>query len=495
MARLWQLGVDEVRPGTYFRTSSGDVTVEGATNGIVALIYKGTWGPLNTVVDIRPEDLNNLEEIVGTGAGNAAARQALIGGAKIVRSVRVGTGGARAYRDLRAPDTTKTVTNADGTKTTTTVKGDKCIRIYAKYAGVWDFYVTIKKNLITGKRQALFYHGGKLIDSVEFSAGSNDSSALVNAINNNAKFFTAKRIRASQKLKVRDCTQAAVTYKGVDPTVRVSSYSASTEILESYRWNVIIAATNSAEVHDVLVSFVRQSYEVGQLGMTVIGGISSNAFADRVAYAASINDWRAVFLLNGFVDNLGTVRQGYQSAARLAGMIAACETNAAITHLVIQDALRLNESLTYSQIEDAQKKGCVVLSLNDSDQVWADNAINTLITLGNDQDDGWKKIRRTKCRFELMDRINRTCDKLVGRLNNDARGRATILAAMTTVIREMIAERKLIEGSYAMENPNYISTADKAYFKLVIGDYDSMEKFYLDFCFSYANPFDENVIA
>ena len=231
------------------------------------------------------------------------------------------------------------------------------------------------------------------------------------------------------------------------------------------------------------------------MGMAVVGGRKSIALADRMAYAASINDWRVVYVLNGWVGNDGLNYDSYLTAARIAGMIAACETNASITHLVIQDAVKLRETFTNAQMISAEQKGCLVLSLNDSEQVWVDNAINTLVTLGNDQDDGWKKIRRTKCRFELMDRINRTCDKLVGRLNNDARGRATILAAMTTVIREMIAERKLVEGSYAMENPAYVSTADKAYFKLVIGDYDSMEKIYLDYVFSYASPFDVNAIS
>ena len=69
MARLYQLGVDEVRPSTYFRTSSGDVTTEGAINGIVAVVYADNWGALNEVVDISPEDMNNLRDIVGDGAG------------------------------------------------------------------------------------------------------------------------------------------------------------------------------------------------------------------------------------------------------------------------------------------------------------------------------------------------------------------------------------------------------------------------------------------
>ena len=36
------------------------------------------------------------------------------------------------------------------------------------------------------------------------------------------------------------------------------------------------------------------------------------------------------------------------------------------------------------------------------------------MTLDADQDAGWKKIRRVKERFELMDRIDTTLDPMIG---------------------------------------------------------------------------------
>ena len=200
MARTWQLGVEEVRPGTYFRTSRGDVTVEGATNGIVALIYHGNWGPLNEVVDISPEDLNNLEDIVGTGTGYNAARQALIGGAKMVRAIRAGSGGTKAR------------------KTLVSTTGENAVRIYAKYPGAWRFYVTVKADLVTGKKQILFYRGDKVIECIYYSAGGNDATAAAKAINNDSKYFTATRMNSGTKLKLADVTQTRSS-AGVNPTL------------------------------------------------------------------------------------------------------------------------------------------------------------------------------------------------------------------------------------------------------------------------------------
>lgn len=491
MARLWQLGSEAVRPGVYFRTSASGVTTEPSTQGIVALIYNGNWGPLNEVVDIDPEELNNLTEFVGTGNAYETARQAFIGGARMLRTVRVGSvtrTTKKSFFNLRAPGEITTRQNADGT--TTTNAPPIVVRITAKYPGARKFSLTIKTNSLLNLGQMYVYDEEKrLIDSVTFRRGVNEATALVNAINTNSKYFTAKRIGTGNS-RVRDLTQVGFAV-GKNPAVSTESYTAGTNILERYNWNVVIADRATKTVEQVLIDFVRQCYEVGRFGMTVLCGSINSPIADRTSKATEINDWRVVYVLSGFLGLDGKKYGTYLCAARIAGMIANCESNASVTHLVIQDAVRPLEDLTNAQMIQAEQKGCVVLSPNDEGQVWLDNAINTLITLGNGQDLGWTKIRRTKCRFELMERVNRTLDRLVGRLNNDANGRATCITAMQRIINEMCAEGKLFLGSYAAEDPGHTSEGDRAYFVLYISDIDSLEKIYLDYNFSYANRYSD----
>ena len=205
--------------------------------------------------------------------------------------------------------------------------------------------------------------------------------------------------------------------------------------------------------------------------------------------AKSINDEKVVYVLNGWIGNDGTVYEGYPAAARIGGMIAGSESNTSVAHLVIQNALELIEPLTNGEIIKAEESGCLVVSLNEDDQVILDNAINTLITPGNNMDEGWKKIRRTKTRFELIYRVNRTCERLIGRLTNNTNGRATILAAMQGIINEMIGENKLFAGSYAAEDEVHRPEGDKAYFVLYISDIDSMEKIFINYNFTYGNRF------
>ena len=116
MAQIWQLGVQQVRPGTYFRVSSGDVTTVGAVNGIVAVLFQSNWGEFNKVINVDQSQLNNLTEMFGEGVGTTTIREALLGGATMVKAVRVGSEAdavnGRAWIDATDTQMVTTVTIA-----------------------------------------------------------------------------------------------------------------------------------------------------------------------------------------------------------------------------------------------------------------------------------------------------------------------------------------------------------------------------------------------
>lgn len=549
MAQIWQLGVEPVRPGTYYRREREGVTVAGATNGVLAVLYRSNWGQLNKVVEASQVDLNNLSDIFGTGAGVEAIRQGLLGGATTIRAVRVGgDDGACATVTLKTiPMDIDRVTLKSQTFTVTennrtfavpedfdwdnftarsgdvdlepfislgegvitlseagveALTGDTfnlywnvhsmvteavdAVKITARFEGERDFTVTIRDNLITDKRQIVIYDGNRIFTAASFDSGDNEAQNLVDALKTD-KFFFATKINDGE---LADVTQIQMT-GGQNPTVTTENYSRGTDILERYAWNCIVADTDDSAVNGILSAFVKQGWNTGQLGIAVIGGNITQELEARTTWAKATNDEKIVYVLSGFIDTENNLRDGWQAAARIAGMIAACETNASITHSVISGALQLAEDLSIGEMTRAEQKGCLVLSLNADNQVQVDAAINTLITPGSDMDDGWKKIRRVKCRFELLDRIHKTCDKLVGFVNNDVAGRATVAAAMQKVVNEMIGEAKLFNGSYVEEDPRYTPEADKAYFLLHVADIDSLEKVMLSYRFSYGNPFSE----
>lgn len=486
MAGTFLIGEKKVRPGTYFRRTKVGFNVEGAINGIASCVFQSNWGPLNEEFDVDQTMLNNLGEYYGSGNGVKLIREALRGGATTVRCVRVG--------------------GADGTaskivlKTSDSTPKD-AVEITAKYPGSRAFSATVDNDLVTGKRRFRILVGTKVFVQVLFDAGGSasnnkDEATLLVAAMANNRHFTAE---LKNKGTLADITQTPAAFTaGTNPTVTRADYSVGLNVLERFRWNTVMADSNNKEIKKVLVDFVNLSYETGHLGMAVIAGTSSEPLDSddtttpgRIQQAASYNNDKIVYVLNGWIDNAGDTYDGWLVAARIGGMIAACETNASLTHTVISNAMFLIEPLTNGEIIKAEQHGCYVLSLNDSDQVWIDNSINTLVTCDEDQDEGWKKVRRTKCRFELMDRINRTHDKLVGKVNNDANGRATVIAAAQRVINEMCAEGKLVVGSYIELDEAHPPEGDSAWFNLHIRDYDSLEFLYLTYVFAYGQTFDD----
>lgn len=172
-------------------------------------------------------------------------------------------------------------------------------------------------------------------------------------------------------------------------------------------------------------------------------------------------------------------------AARIGGLICAGASNASLTHTVISGAAKLKETLNSGTIKKALKSGCIVLSTSKSKQVWIEKAINTLVTLSKDQDAGWKKIRRVKERFELMDRVEQTTEVLIGQVDNDPDGRAAVIAAAQRVVDAMVGEKKLLSGT-VIEDEGNPAQGDSAWFIIAVDDLDSIETIYLTFRFRFA---------
>ena len=114
-----------------------------------------------------------------------------------------------------------------------------------------------------------------------------------------------------------------------------------------------------------------------------------------------------------------------------------------------------------------------------------DNAINTLITPADNQDDGWKKIRRVTTRFELLRRINAAVEELVGKTDNDSNGRSTIVSRMNDIGTAMVEESKLVAFK-ASESSTYPADVDSAWFDISVIDKDSMEHIYLTYQFQFS---------
>ena len=465
MAGTFILGETKVRPGSYFNIQKkGGKAAAGIMNGVTAIIFKADFGPLNTAVELSAED--GYEQTFGTGLTTDAIREAIAGGAKTIIACRVGNGGTQGTIDLK--DTAK----------------EDALSITAKYPGDKDFAVTVREKLSDSTlKECIFYTGTTEFEKVEFVSGEGEAKALVDALAS-SKNFKAELKEGKESALLEIVSQSAFT-KGTNPQTTTGDYSNAFAQVEPYEFNTICLDTEDTEIHLLLQSFVNRIFDAGSLAQAVVAEKHTVELETRIKHAAAFNDEKMNYVLNARVDEQGTTIDGYQTAARIAGMIGAVAANSSLTHTVISGFTEILEKLTNTDMISAEKRGCIVLSYNKAKQVWIDNAINTLITPADNQDDGWKKIRRVKTRFELIRRINTTTDDLVGKVDNDNNGRATVISQIQGVGDSMREEGKLIACAVT-ESSAYKADGDSAWFDIDVIDKDSMEHIYLTFLFRFS---------
>lgn len=472
MADRFTLGETKVRPGVHFRQESGnELNLTGAENGIVALAFKANWGPLGEVVTIdNPADIATLfGDDSGTGSNVAVIEKIFQGGASQVKAVRVGSGGTKAAITLKDTDSTP----AD------------VVTLTAKYAGTRALSVTIKDSLSNAsERECIIYAGTKELFRTSFAKGSaGEVDALVAAINGNSEsVVTASKVAAGNGL-LAAVTQATFTTAGVSPTITSTDYSDAFALLEAVNWNTICIDSNDTAIQTLLKTFINRANDAGLMGIAVIGEPSSVAYATRKTDAAACNSENVVYVLNGF--KVGDeAYEGFNAAAVIAGLIAYTPANQSLTHVGISGATEIIDPLTNAKIVECLQSGALIFTEASNGAIWVEQGINTLTVLGS-KDAGWKKIRRTKTRFELITRINQNVEPIIGAVDNDSNGRATVIAIANGVISQMVAEHKLIRGS-CTEDASNPARGDSAWFIVDVIDLDSIEHVYLTYRFHFA---------
>lgn len=465
MAGIFVLGEEKVRPGSYFRIKkNGDDSTTEVINGVTVVVFRSDFGPLGKASVLGRDE--GYESTYGTGGTTDAIKEVFKGGADTVIAVRLGDGGSVASVNLKDADNTDVVT------------------ISTRQPGSKDFSVTIREKITDASvKECIIYTGTSVFERYSFLAGEGEAKALVEAVNVSSN-FAAKTTEGKETAVLADVSQAAFE-GGEDPAVTVDSYSDAFALAEPYIFNTICVDTEDTAVHSLLYSFINRIFDNGSLAQAVVAEKHSVSLETRQKRAAAYNDEKMNYVLNAYIQTSYGDIDGYQTAARIAGMVGAVPSNSSLTHTVVTEFTDILERLTPSQMTKAETMGCIVFSMNTKDQVWIDNAINTLITPPDNKDRGWKKIRRVKTRFELLRRCNEVTDNLVGKVDNDTNGRLTITGQLIDVCYRMVKEQKIISYNVT-ENKDYPADGDSAWFDIDVVDKDSAEHIYTSFGFQFS---------
>ena len=466
MSILYNPGELQKRPGIYRRHSNiGTTAVAGGQDGICAIPVQASWGPLGKVV--KHSLASSLTDTYGNGTYGAgytvpAAEAMFKGGASTVYTYRLGTGGKKASVDITTD-----------------------VTVTAKYEGTMPLAVEIKEKLGDATiKQALVYSGSTLLETFEYKPGTTDAVNMKKAVES-SKYIdvTVSADEAGVEIGKKDLTG------GENPTVSNTDYSAAFAALEPYYYNTIALDKDddaSMTLSLLLQSYLDGAYKLGKLGIAVVGEKTTVAFETRKTNAKKFNDEKVVYLGGGYKTGAES-KDGVMAICYTAGVIASTPANQGITHSVVNGATDLCEALTYAQYVEAIEAGMLMLSMSSDGSIWYDTGINTLVTPDEaTQDDGWKKIRRVKTRYEMIDRLDRELEPKVGKVSADSDGIADVIQAGQRVLDAMAAEGKLFAGATFMEDPSNPFAGDSAWFIIQSDDIDSLEKIYLHYQFRYS---------
>lgn len=469
MAIFFTEGEIKKRPGVYQRhTNIGFSKVVSSTDGFCAIPIQAKWGPLGKVLkNVSEADLrsNYGSGEYGSGFTVPAASAMFAGGASTVYTYRLGSGGKQATLEL-----------ADG------------LTVSAKYPGTMPISVAVQAKLgDDNKKQILVYIGTTQTEIWEFTADKTNEGANLIAAVADSKYINITGNAA--EVSALAVASGALT-GGQDPTVTNESYSQAFTALEPFYYNTIALDVNDDEdmtLSLLLKEYLDSAYQLGKLGIAVVGvPIEGFTFEERLTLCAAFNNAKVVFLGSGYMVGSET-REGALAICYTAGVIAATPSNQGITHAVIDGATDLCESLANHQYEAAIAAGMLMISRSTEGEIWFDSGVNTLTSpeVGT-QDDGWKKIRRTKTRFEMIDRIDRALNPKVGRVSAGTDGIADIVQTGQRVLNAMVTEGKLMAGATFAEDPANPASGDSAWFIIQADDLDSLEMIYLQYQFRYS---------
>lgn len=460
-------GESKTRPGTYFRYENwGQPATAGANDGVCAAVFQSNWGPVNRAVAL--ESMADITRHFGEGGTTEIIREQFRGGARRVMAVRVNDGsGPGSYAIMPA---------ASG------------LTMRMLHPGNRRFSVTIRPVLGNDDMTELLLHEGtstQVLERIRFAP--NTAQALYDAYKEQGSNFfellgTAGSVALAYTTQGNDFVADEIT-AGASRALNVTraQYGNAFELLEKHRWNVLSTDCDEEGVQCEMDEFLKSMYENGSFVMGVVG----NTDMTNPPTTTSFNSHQMVCVGNGFWDRVGNPINGPFAAARVAGMIAGTPSNQSITRSVVNGAVEVMNPLSNFDHENAINAGIVNFSTSPSGAVWIESGVNTLTNVAANQDEGWKKIKRTKVRFELFQRLNDTVAPLVGNINNDPDGRMTIVQVGNSVCNAMISEGKLLAGAHVEEAQEQIG-GDSAHFYVYADDIDALEKMYFTFKFRFA---------
>ncbi|MCL1701624.1 phage tail sheath subtilisin-like domain-containing protein [Lysinibacillus sp. Bpr_S20] len=461
---MFKLGEQKARPNVYVRWyNAGGYKSYARPLGVGAALVKSNWGPLETVQTIEASDNDpaTLKKLIGSGLAAELLEEAFLGGAVFMHTVRVGNGGEKGKLAISE-------SSAGNVELTT------------KYPTSRKFEVTLRDALDPSKREIIITEEGRQLESYSYEAGDNEALALTEVLARSA-YLDVKKVNDGELPSVVSQPLTG----GSDPTVTAEDYTSAMPLLETKFFDSLILDTENTALQASAQAFIRRRIQEGYRTSAVFANDLEDDFNTRIQKAKAFNDFAIVYIGNA-VRTTTRMLKGALAAARVMGMMISGSYKSSLTKNTINGGIEVIGELTANQYDEAANNGLMVFSLNTDGIPQIDYGINTLVSIGEDEDEGWKKIRRMRTRYELIDRIVRKVDKAMSNnVDNNADGRQHVITLANGEINQMIEDGGLESGAMVVD-PKTPPQGDSAWFTFDnLVDLDGLEKAYLAFGFKY----------
>lgn len=453
----WSVTELPVLPGLYLNFQAAALAaIQTGARGTVILPVKAHWGPIGAFETLTSEN-DLLTKYAASADSNGSTvyntvRMALLGGAKKILSYRMADSNAK-----QATITLKNTAPADA------------VRLTAKYAGERGnaFRVTIQTNIVDNSKQDLkLYEGTTLLKTFSFAAG--DIPGAVSAINSDTAnvWIIAEKVTDAGSLAPVSSQPLTGGNSGI-AGITAADYTKAMAAFETQTFNIMsLDGITDPAIQTSVTSWTMRMRNQGKVMNTVMGGaaaddIAADAVQKAIARTAGFNHEGIVNVGTGIVLDDVTYCSA-QVAPYVAGLIAGQKLSESTTYAAspFDDVTR---RWTRTEMEDAVKNG-VFIFFHDGRIVKPLRGINSLITLRQDQNQQFKKIRAIR----VMDAINSDLqtaaeDNYIGKINNTEEGRLALIAACKQYMN-VLSQGGVIEatGWDVYLNPNYVYSSEAA---------------------------------
>lgn len=247
-----------------------------------------------------------------------------------------------------------------------------------------------------------------------------------------------------------------------------ADYAAMRTAFDTQEFNVFVAQEYSVAEQAASKTWVIANRNDGKNFMLVIGGdatTDANSTTGNSRSTLNDDDYIVNLITGAVIDGVTSASSVY--APFIAGLIAGKGINESITYAPTS-ANDVSPRLTKSLQTAALAAGSLVL-INDGVRV---KVLQGVTTSG-------KKIREIRARQAIIEDITRTAnDSYIGKVQNNADGRAALIAAITKYL-ETLEDNGVLEGPVVILDPQNPPVGDAVFLAVSYVPTDSMERIFL----------------